>query len=98
LSSVKRTGACLRSLRDELVSSGFRHQQFGLGRVRFDLLAQPVDVCFERMGGGCWIVAPHLIEKRVPADDLLPGAVQELQDVRFLLGEPNLLVVAGLNV
>ena len=55
-----------------------------------DLLAQAIDVGFERVRRDVGVVAPHLGEQHVAADDLLPGPVEKAQDRGLLLGELEL--------
>src|SRR5262249_1164250 len=46
--------------RHQLVATGLRHQDLGIGGVFLDLLAQPVDMGFQGVGGDPGIVAPDL--------------------------------------
>src|SRR5260221_10548476 len=49
--------------RHQLVATGFRHQDLGVGGVLLDLLTQPVDVRLERVGGDARIVTPHFLQQ-----------------------------------
>src|SRR3954467_8228780 len=76
--------------RHQLVATGFRHQDFRVGGVLLDLLAQAVDVGFQRVGGDAGIVAPDLLQQGLARDRHLAGPVEESEDGGFLLGEPDL--------
>src|SRR5262245_7097876 len=45
----------------QLVAAGVGYQDGRIGNVTLDLLAQPVDMGFERMGGDAGVVAPDLL-------------------------------------
>src|SRR5215216_5213301 len=77
-------------LGQQLVAARLRHQDARVGGVRLDLLAQAVDVGLKRVGGDVGVVAPHLGEEHVAADDLLAGPIKEAQDRGLLLGELEL--------
>ena len=49
-----------------------------------DLLAQPIDMGFKRVGGDTGIVAPDIVQQDIASDDLFAGAVKELDYCRFL--------------
>src|SRR5215470_19806900 len=52
----------IRLLRDQFVAAAFRHQD-GRGRgVALDLLAQPVNVSLERVGGDARVVTPDFLQ------------------------------------
>ena len=59
---------------DKLVTAPLGNQDFGVGGVALDLLAQPVDVRFKGMGRHTGIVAPDVLQQHIAADDLLAGA------------------------
>mgnify|MGYP007071085291 CR=1 FL=1 len=48
---------------------------------------------FERVCGDPGVIAPDIVQQHVASDDLVAGAQQELDDRRFLLGQPDLAVV-----
>ena len=66
-------------------------------RIRLDLLPQPVDMGFQRMGGDRAVVAPDLVQQHLPRHRLAAGAVEEFQDRAFLVGQPDLAVAGRLQ-
>src|SRR5688572_7579860 len=50
------------ALRHQSIAAVLGNQQPRVGGIAFDLLAQPVDMGFERMRGDPIIVAPHFLE------------------------------------
>src|SRR5437868_9512498 len=72
------------------IAARLRHQDLGLRRIAFDLLAQPVDVGLEGVRRHARVVAPDLAEQRVPPDDPIAGAIEILQDGGLLLGQADL--------
>src|SRR5215212_5351464 len=50
----------------KLITTGFRYQDLGIGRVAFDLLPKAVDMRFEGMGRDPCIIAPHFMQQDVP--------------------------------
>ncbi len=49
-------------LRHQPVAAGLGDQDLGVGRVALDLLAQAVNVGFQRVGGDAGVVAPDLVQ------------------------------------
>src|SRR5262249_2501387 len=78
---------------DQLVSACFGHQNGRIGGVPLDLLAQAVDVRFERVGGDARIVAPHFLQQDLARDRTLAGAIEVAQDRGLLFGEPDLVAL-----
>src|SRR3954447_12782130 len=76
--------------RQELVAARLGHQDARVGGVRLDLLAQAIDVGFERVRRDVGVVAPHLGEQHAAADYLLPGPVEEAQDRGLFLSQLQL--------
>ena len=66
-------------------------QDGGGGGVLLDLLTQPVDMGFERMGGDAGIVAPDFLQQRLARDRPLAGPIEKSQDRGLLLGETDLV-------
>src|SRR6202008_4589844 len=81
--------------RPQFVATGFRDQDLRIGGVLLDLLAQPVDVGFQRVRGHTGIVAPSLLEQGLARHRELAGPIEETQDRRFLLGQADLLAVGA---
>ena len=77
----------------QLVAAGFGDQDGGAGGVLLDLLAQPIDVGFERVGGDAGIVAPDFLQQRLARDRPLAGAIEIAQDRGLLLGETDLVAL-----
>ena len=73
--------------RGELVAAGFRYQNAGIGRVSLDLLAQPVDMCFECMGRNIGVITPDFCEKDITPYDLASGTVEIPQNGCLFLGQ-----------
>lgn len=87
-SSRRRKG--VRSGND-LVSAVLGHQNFGIGGVSLDLLAQTIHMRFERMRRHSGIITPDLFQQDVAGNDGAPGAVQITDDRRFLFRQPDFL-------
>ena len=68
---------------DQLVAARLGHQDRRGGGVLLDLLAQAVDVGFQRVGGHAGIVAPHLLQQHLARDRALAGAVEDSAGSRF---------------
>jgi len=49
------------------------------------------------MGGDCGVIAPDLIKKHLARDRAAGGAVEEFQDRRFLVRQPDPLVLQRLH-
>src|SRR5260370_13714629 len=79
----------------QLVAARFRHQDRGIGSVPLHLLAQPVDVGLERMGGDAGIIAPHLLQQDLARDRTSPRAIEIAQDHALLFGPTHFLALAG---
>src|SRR6202012_4901227 len=75
------------------VAARLGDQDLRAGGVGLDLLAQPVDVGLQRVGGDAGVVAPDLGQKLLAADRLLPGAVEGLQGVGLLLRQAELALL-----
>src|SRR5262245_29397929 len=63
--------------RHQLVATGFRDQDLGVGGVFLDLLPQPVDMRLQCVRGDARIITPHFLKQRLARDGKLAGAVQE---------------------
>src|SRR3954468_8167415 len=74
----------------QLVAARIGYQEERVGGVRLHLLAQTIDGGLERVRRDVGVVAPHLGEQHVAADDLLPGPVEKAQDRGLFLGELEL--------
>jgi hypothetical protein len=48
------------------VTAGSRHQQAAIGRVGLDLLAQAIDMGFQRMRRHAGVVTPHFVQQHLP--------------------------------
>src|SRR5215831_12655577 len=75
--------------RHQFVAAGFRYQDFGGGRVLFDLLPQPGDVRLPCVRGDAGIVAPYFLEQGLARNRPLPNAVKIAQDRGFLLRQAD---------
>src|SRR5437773_11209128 len=97
--SSARAGTCskkrisssivMRASRHQLVAARFRHQDRGIGGVLLHLLAQPVDMGLERMGGDAGIVAPHFLQQDLARDRTSPGAIEIAQVRGLFFGQTN---------
>src|SRR5262245_50203827 len=83
------------TLRHQLVAARVGHQDGRVGGVPLDLLAQPVDVGFERMGGDARVVAPDLLQQCLARHRALAGAVEIAQDRGLLLGQADLAALGA---
>ena len=83
----------MKCLRNQLVAAAFCHKNFSIGRIALDLLAQPVDVGFQRVRGDAGIVAPHFLQQRLARYRPLAGAVEIAKDRRLLFGEADLVAL-----
>src|SRR5262245_16366598 len=77
--------------RHQLVAPGLGDQNGRIGGIALDLLAQSVDVGFERVRRHPGIVAPHFLQQDLARDRALPGAIEIAQDRGFLFGQANLV-------
>lgn len=84
-----------QALRIEPIATTFGDEHPRMGRVRLDLLSQPVNVGLERVRGDRGIIAPDFVEEYLPRHGATAGAIQELQDRGFLLGQPDTTVADG---
>src|SRR6059058_267598 len=66
-------------------------------RIALDLLAQAVDMRFERVRRDPGVIPPHLAEQRIAADDPVAGAIEIFEDRGFLFGQTHLLAGAAVN-
>src|SRR5215472_11025676 len=66
-------------------------------RVALDLLSQAVDMGFERVSRDARVIAPHLAEQGIAADDPVAGSVEIFEDRGFFLGEADLLPAAAVD-
>src|SRR5258706_9736588 len=71
----------------QFVAARLGDQDRGRRRVLLHLLAQSVDVRFERMRGHARIVAPHFLQQRLARHRALAGTIEITQDGGLLLGE-----------
>src|SRR5204863_418269 len=69
----------------------------GMRRIALDLLAQPVDMRFERMRRDPGVIPPHLAEQRIAADDPVAGAIEIFEDRGFLFGQTHLFAGAAVD-
>src|SRR5207247_5992087 len=83
----------MRPSRQQLVAARFRYQDRGIGSVPLHLLAQPVDVGLERMGGDAGIIAPHLLQQDLARDRTPPGAIEIAQDRGLLFGQAHFVAL-----
>src|SRR3982074_2716242 len=67
------------ALRHQLVAARFGDPDGGAGGVLLDLLAQPIDVGLERVGGDARIVAPDFLQQRLARHRSLAGAIEIAQ-------------------
>src|SRR5579862_5390063 len=81
------------SLRHQFVAAGFGDQDGGRGGVLLDLMAQAINVGFERVGGDAGIVAPNLPQQGLARHRPLPGAIEVAQDRGLLLGQADLVAL-----
>ena len=81
----------------ETIAARLRDQQARIRRVRLDLLAQAVDVGFQRMGRDPGIVAPHLVQQHIPRNNAFGRAIKKLQNIGFLFGQADLPVLRRLR-
>src|SRR5262245_9373099 len=77
--------------RDQLIATGFRDQDLGIGSILLDLLPQTIDMRLQSVGGHARIVTPHFLQQRLARNRELARPVQKTQDCRLLLGKPHLL-------
>src|SRR5438477_5538144 len=66
-------------------------------RIALNLLAQAVDMRFERMRRDPGVVPPHLAEQRIAADDPVAGAIEIFEDRGFLFGQTHLFAGAAVD-
>src|SRR5262249_12911246 len=79
--------------RHQLVTTGFGYQDGRIGRIALNLLAQPINMGFERVRRDSRVVAPHFLQQDFARYRPLPGAVEIAQDGRLLLGQPHLVAL-----
>src|SRR2546429_400764 len=82
-----------RFLWHQLVSACFCHQDRWAGSILLDLLAQPINMRFERMGGDAGIVAPYFLQQSLARNRALAGAIQVTQDRGLLLRETDFVAL-----
>src|SRR6184192_2160382 len=58
-----------------------------LGRIGFDLLAQPLDQRVDASLGDVRVPAPHALDQRVAAEDDAAAARQHVEQVELVRGE-----------
>src|SRR5579863_708387 len=80
-----------RLLWHQAITASVGDQDLGVRRIAFDLLAQTIDVGFERVGGDARVVAPDLVQQHVAADGAGAGAIEVFEDRGFFLGQSHLL-------
>src|SRR5512132_315592 len=66
--------------RDQAVTAGLGDQDARAGGIRFDLLAQPVDVGFQGMRGHPGVVPPDLVEQDIARDHAASGSIEILEN------------------
>ena len=85
---IKLASAARRNrLRLEAIAAAIGDQDRRIGRVLLDLLAQAVDVGFERMGGDAGVVAPDLVQQDIARHRPVAGAEQVLSLIH--ISEPT---------
>ena len=67
----------------------FGDQKLCAGRVFLDLLAQAVNMGFQRMGADGGIIAPHFVQQHIAPDYLIGGAIEKFQDRGFFFRQPD---------
>src|ERR1700735_1290805 len=78
---------------DELITAGLGHQDFRRSRILLDLLAEPVNVCFQGMGRHAGIISPHFLQQHLARYGALAGAEKKAQNRGFLFGKPHLVAL-----
>src|SRR5215469_4405108 len=86
---IERAFESAKGLCHQAVAAALGDENLCRTGVVLDLLPQPVDVRLQRVRGDRRIVAPNFVQQRLPCDGPA-GAVEMLQDVRFLLSKPDL--------
>src|ERR1039458_9385843 len=76
--------------RHQFVAARFSDQDGRSGGILLDLLPQSIDVRLERVRGDSRVVAPDLLQQRLPRYRPLAGAVEVAQDRGLLLGQADL--------
>ena len=59
------------------VTAWLCHKDLRIGRVDLDLLAQPVNMGFQRMGRNTGVIAPYLIQQRVTLHHSPSGLIEK---------------------
>src|SRR5690625_1357312 len=75
----------------QAVTAALGQQELRFGGVLLDLLAQTVDVGFQRMGGNFRIVAPDLAQQPLSGDRFPPRTIKISEDLALLFGQANLV-------
>ena len=88
---------CQVLLGNQTIATIFRDEKSGIGRITLDFLPQAIDMGFERMGRHPVIIAPDFLQQDVAGDGLGALTVEIFQDRRFLVRQPNLDAIAGLQ-
>jgi len=71
------------------ITAGLSDQDPGLPGIDLDFLAQPVDMCFQSVGGDSGIIAPDLMQQRL-ARHGFALAIEVFQNIGLFFGQPNL--------
>ena len=53
----------IKCLWDEFIAAGFGHENFRIGRVLLNLLAQPIDMRLQRVGRHARIITPDFLQQ-----------------------------------
>src|SRR3990167_9804671 len=88
------SGKSLFRLGLKAIAAAVGDQDGGTGRILLDLLAQAVDVGFERMRRDARVVTPDLVQQDIARHRAVTGTKKVFQDRGFLVGEPDLLLAA----
>lgn len=78
---------------NDLVAAILGHQNFSIGRVTLDLLAQTIHVGFKRVRRHPGIVTPHLLQQDITRHHGTAGAIEVTDDRRFLFRQTDFLAV-----
>src|SRR5207247_9501038 len=76
---------------NQLIAAAFRDQEHRRRRLALDLLAEAVDVRFERVSRHTRIVTPDFMEEGVTIHNFLTCPIKIFEDSGLFLGEADLL-------
>src|SRR3954454_6780848 len=82
-----------RDSRHQLIAAGLGDQDSRRGGILLDLLAQPVDVRLQRVGGDARIVAPDFLQQGLARNRPLARTVEVAEDRGLLLGQPHFVTL-----